>query len=178
MEDNRYTPLPSESPLIIRKASDSANNQDIYNMLASGNKPYNTIYKNMNFEDSFKMPSLIQRQSKEELEIYQQQSLKLLQQITDNTAGIATLVELLSESNENQGLIIEILNIATSKTKEEADSKYKKVMSKIPSIINVAVTIEKLSSLAGTVYTTIICNLDKIQPAIQQTGKVIENLIK
>lgn len=86
------------------------------------------------------------------------ESLEVLRRIEMNTEYLKDIVGLLSTSNEHQeqlnGLVYDVLAIAKSPDKEEAQSRYRSVMKKIGDFSTVttsALNIAKLSSLASTV---------------------------
>lgn len=85
-------------------------------------------------------------------------SLEVLKQIEMNTAYLKDIVDLLNVSNDNQkelnDMVQSILNIAKAPDKEEAQSRYRKVMQKIgdfSTITSSTLNIVKLSTLAATV---------------------------
>ena len=91
---------------------------------------------------------------------YQQKSLEVLQSINENTANPYTMVELISRSNEKQdeliSLITEVLSLAKAKSKEEADTMFKKIMSKINDTADSVDSIIKIVGWATTVYNMVL----------------------
>ena len=99
----------------------------------------------------------------EKVEEYQRKSLEMLQSINANTANLYTLVDLISKSNEKQdqmlGLITEILTIAKAKGKREAESIFKKVVTKINDSVETADSVIKLIGWATAIYNMVILML-------------------
>lgn len=95
-------------------------------------------------------------------EEYQKNSLQILQSIEQNTANLYVLVELLNKSVENQddliSLVSEILSMSKAKTKEDADSFYRKVMGKINATVKDAESMMKIVTWATSVYN-MICTM-------------------
>ena len=91
---------------------------------------------------------------------YQQKSLEVLQSINENTANLYTLVELISQSNDKQdeliALITEVLSLAKAKSKEEADTMFKKIMGKINDTADSVDSIIKIVGWATTVYNMVL----------------------
>jgi hypothetical protein len=79
-----------------------------------------------------------------------------LKGIEKNTSVLTEMTLLLQKSNDKQdemfALMIEILEIMKSSSKEEADSKFTTVMKKITTISDNANTIQSLIGMANTVY--------------------------
>lgn len=92
----------------------------------------------------------------EKTQEYQQKSLEVLQSINENTANLYTIVELISQTNEKQdeliALIAEILTLAKAKSKTEADSLFKSIMTKINETVDSADSLIKIAGWAMTVY--------------------------
>lgn len=92
----------------------------------------------------------------EKTEEYHRQSIEILKNISENTANLKTLVNLISQSNENQDIILEILQetltIAKAKDKEEADALYKGVVSKINDGVTTAESMGKIITWATILY--------------------------
>jgi Zn-dependent M32 family carboxypeptidase len=86
---------------------------------------------------------------------YDQEVLKTLKNIERNTAGLNDVIPLLVRSVENQETIAELLkesiDIAASKTKEEAESKWRKVMDKANQLTADFETIKAIQGFANTV---------------------------
>mgnify|MGYP004501721307 CR=1 FL=1 len=76
-----------------------------------------------------------------------------------NTSNLNTVIELIKDSNENQeeiiNIITELLMLSKEINKEEARSKYKKIMNKITNIKDSADTINQLVTLGGTIYAVL-----------------------
>ena len=89
-------------------------------------------------------------------EAYQQETIRSLHAIEQNTANLYTLVDLISKSNEQQdeliAIIADILTIAKAKDKKEAESIYKNVMGKITQTVKDGETLAKLVGWATAVY--------------------------
>ena len=96
----------------------------------------------------------------EKTQEYQQKSLEVLQSINENTANLYTMVELINQNNEKQdeliGLMTEILSLAKAKSKAEADSLFKKVMSKINDTTDNVEAMIKIVGWATTVYNMVL----------------------
>lgn len=101
----------------------------------------------------------------EKTEEYQAKSLEILQSINANTANLYTLVDLISKSNEKQDeileIITEILAIAKAKEKKEADSLFKRVMTKINDTVETADSVVKIVGWATTIYNMVVTMLPK-----------------
>lgn len=97
-----------------------------------------------------------QQEFKKLFEEYQQESLRALRAIEQNTANLYTLVDLISKSNEQQdeliAIIAEVLTIAKAKSKKEAESTYAKVMGRITQTVKDAETLAKVAGYATTVW--------------------------
>lgn len=109
--------------------------------------------------------SLIPEGYFEDTQEYQQQSLEMLKSINQNTANLYTLVDLISNSNDQQDEIIEIVSeilaIAKAKDKKEAESFLKRAMSKINDTVESTESIIKLVGWATAIYQIIITMLPK-----------------
>ena len=96
----------------------------------------------------------------EKTQEYQQKSLEVLQSINENTANLYTLVELISQSNDKQDELIalttEVLSLARAKSKEEADTMFKKIMGKINDTADSVDSIIKIVGWATTVYNMVL----------------------
>ncbi len=99
----------------------------------------------------------------EKTEEFQKQSLEMLQSINANTANLYTLVDLISKSNDKQDemleLISEILAIAKAREKKEAESIFKKVMTKINDSVETADSMIKLVGWATAIYNVVATKL-------------------
>lgn len=96
----------------------------------------------------------------EKTQEYQQKSLEMLQAINQNTANLYTIVDLINKNNEKQDLLIEIvteiLAIAKAKEKKEAETLFKKVMSRINDSVEDVESIIKITGWAMTVYNMVL----------------------
>lgn len=96
----------------------------------------------------------------EKTQEYQQKSLEMLQSINENTANLYTMVELISQSNDKQdeliSLMTEVLSLAKAKSKEEADTLFKKIMSKINDTADSVESMIKIVGWATTVYNMVL----------------------
>lgn len=108
--------------------------------------------------------------------LYWEKSLMILNEIQENTANLAMIVDLINKNNKNQDEIIsilsEVLEIAKAKNKEEADNSYRKIMNKVITFTKDVEAIQKLSVFAGTMYTLVINNIDKVE----QVGRVVKEV--
>lgn len=99
------------------------------------------------------------RLKEEQEEKYKQAVLNALQGIEKNTGGIAEIVKLVHLSNEKQDQVIELLteimSISAAKTKEEAQNKFSKALSKINNLGTTVESIQTLVGLLNTVYNTV-----------------------
>ena len=98
-----------------------------------------------------------EREHKEAIEeAYRQETVRSLSAIEQNTANLYTLVDLISKSNEQQEelieIITEVLSIAKAKTKEEAESKFRKVMNRITKTVEDVDALGKIATFATTVW--------------------------
>lgn len=95
-------------------------------------------------------------------EEYNQDVLSTLKGIEKNTASLTNIVELIKNSNENQDTIINIINelllLSKENNAEEAESKFKGILSKITSLAEGADTITKLFTFATTIRTILQAN--------------------
>jgi hypothetical protein len=96
-----------------------------------------------------------EREKQEELE-YRKAVLSALQGIEKNTAFLSEVTLLLQKNIENQDelfqLLVEIMEIMKSKTNEEAESKYRKVMRKIGEFTADIGTIQTLYGIGQAVF--------------------------
>jgi NTP pyrophosphatase (non-canonical NTP hydrolase) len=90
---------------------------------------------------------------------YQEKSLEMLQAINQNTANLYTLIDLINHNNESQDEILELLNeilsIAKAKSKDEADTLFKKVMKKINDATTDVESMVKIVGWATTIYSMV-----------------------
>lgn len=112
------------------------------------------INNNYDFLDEMKRG--VQQKQKEE-EQYKFDVLDTLKRIERNTADIQNIVSLLQTNNKNQDeifkVVVEILSISKATTSEEADSKYRSVMSQIQTFNDDVETASKLWNIANVVWT-------------------------
>ena len=96
----------------------------------------------------------------EKTQEYQQKSLEVLQSINENTANLYIMVELINQSNDKQdeliSLMTEVLSIAKARSKEEADTMFKKIMSKINDTADSVESMIKIVGWATTVYNMVL----------------------
>lgn len=121
---------------------------------------YTTIIK---MDDDFEkqkeamIRSMEEKQRKEEK--YKNDVLNALNRIIDNTANLTAVVQLLHENNEKQDeifeIITDIMSIAKEKTKQDAETVYRRVLNRINSFTGDIETITKLLGYATTAYTVI-----------------------
>ena len=159
--DDKYKPIDPDSP--FGQMMEKFKNLDLSKMAS--------VYPTMNYD-------FINRQARENIpeiepiipegyfeksQEYQQQSLETLKSINQNTANLYTLVDLISKSNEKQdeviGIVSEILAIAKAKEKKEAESLFKKVMTKINDSVETADSVIKLAGWAATIYNMVMTML-------------------
>ena len=95
------------------------------------------------------------QEHREEEKMYWDESISLLKNIEVNTANLTTIVNLISTNNDKQDEIINIItdlfSLAKETDKDEALSKYRKVMKTINEFSGDADTLLKLSSYGGTI---------------------------
>ena len=91
----------------------------------------------------------------EKTQDYQEKSLEILRSINENTANLYTMVELINKSNDNQeellDILTQILAIAAAKSKEEADSLFKKIMQKLTNTTSNVETMVKIMGWATSI---------------------------
>ena len=87
---------------------------------------------------------------------YQAESLELLRSIDENTASLFVIIDLISQSNENQDKILEILTeiftIAKAKEQSEAESLFKKAVKTINETVETAESVAKMTNFAVMVF--------------------------
>ncbi|QHQ61475.1 hypothetical protein Ana3638_12380 [Anaerocolumna sedimenticola] len=107
-----------------------------------------------------------QQEFKKLFQAYQEESLRVLRAIEQNTANLYTLVDLISKNNEQQdeliAIIAEVLTIAKAKSKKEAESTYTKVMGRITQTVKDAETLAKVAGYATTVWQLAQPIIDKL----------------
>ena len=156
--DDIYKPIDPDSPLgqMIEKFKniDYSKMTPAYSAL-----DYDFINRQMQ-ENIVEVDPIIPEGYFEKSQEYQQQSLEMLKSINQNTANLYTLVDLISKSNEKQDemleLITEILTIAKAKEKREAESIFKKVVTKITDTVEAADSVIKLIGWATAIYNMVL----------------------
>ena len=109
---------------------------------------------------NIEMDSAIPEGYFEKTQDYQQKSLEILQDINQNTANLYTIVELISQSNDKQDELIslttEVLSLAKAKSKDEADTRIKKIMSNINNTADSVDSMIKMVGWASTIYKMVL----------------------
>lgn len=154
--DHKYTHASSDSPIEQMmenlKSIEIPKLEPIYPIF-----DYKTITQQISDSDR---DSIIPEGYFEKTQEYQQKSLEVLQSINENTANLYTIVELINQSNDKQdeliSLMTEVLSLAKVKSKEEADTLFKKIMSKINETADSVDSIIKIVGWATTVYNMVI----------------------
>lgn len=157
--DDKYTPISLNDP--VEQMSEK-----IKRGYASKLMPvyYPTFdYKDVNpqihFEDTEIEPIIPDGYFEKTLK-YRQKSLEILQSIDENTANLYIMVELIKQSNDKQdeliSLMAEVLSLAKAKSKEEADTLFKKIMSKINGTADSVESTIKIVGWAITVYNMVL----------------------
>lgn len=100
------------------------------------------------------------REHMEAMENYQARSLEVLQAIEENTANLYTLVELINKSNDMQddllAILSEVMEIAKAKDKNDADSRYEKVMKKMTTLFKAGEVLSNFTGIAKFIYDIVI----------------------
>ena len=156
--DDKYKPIDADSPLgqMIEKfkSFDFSKMTPAYPTI-----DYDSISRQLQ-ENVVEIDPIIPEGYFEKSQEYQQQSLEMLKSINQNTANLYTLVDLISKSNEKQDemleLITEILTIAKAKEKREAESIFKKVVTKITDTVEAADSVIKLIGWATAIYNMVL----------------------
>ena len=158
--DDKYTPISPDSPfgqmLEKIKGFDVSKLTPVYPILDYGaiNRQMQEHLKDIEIEP------IIPDGYFEKTQEYQQKSLEVLQSINENTANLYTMVELINQSNDKQdeliSLMTEVLSLAKAKSKEEADTLFKKIMSKINDTADSVDSIIKIVGWATTVYNMVL----------------------
>lgn len=158
--DDKYTPISPDSPfgqmLEKFKGVDVSKLTSVYPTF-----DYEAINRQMQEHlKDIEIEPIIPDGYFEKTQEYQQKSLEVLQSINENTANLYTMVELISKSNDKQdeliSLMIEVLSLAKAKSKEEADTLFKKIMSKINDTADSVDSIIKIVGWATTVYNMVL----------------------
>lgn len=165
MMDDKINPIDPTGSLaqMMEKITDLDISKNFYSI-----PTYDFDLINQQMQDSVievERDSLIPEGYFEDTQEYQQQSLEMLKSINQNTANLYTLVDLISNSNDQQDEIIEIVSeilaIAKAKDKKEAESFLKRAMSKINDTVESTESIIKLVGWATAIYQIIITMLPK-----------------
>lgn len=160
MMDDKYTPISPDSPfgqmLEKFKGFDVSKLTPVYPTF-----DYENINRQMQEHlQSIEIDPIIPDGYFEKTQEYQQKSLEVLQSINENTANLYTMVELISQSNDKQdeliSLMTEILSLAKAKSKDEADTLFKKIMSKINNTADSVESMIKIVGWATTVYNMVL----------------------
>lgn len=158
--DDKYMPIPPGS--LFGQMLEKFKDFDVSN-LASVYPTYDYEAINRKMQEniqSIEVDSIIPDDYFEKTQEYQQKSLEVLQAISENTANLYTMVELISRSNDKQdeliSLITEVLSLAKAKSKEEADTMFKKIMGKINDTTDSVDSIIKIVGWATTVYNMVL----------------------
>ena len=158
--DDKYTPISPDSPfgqmLEKFKGFDFSKLTPTYPTF-----DYGAINRQMQEHlNNIEIEPIIPDGYFEKTQEYQKKSLEILQSINENTANLYTMVELISQSNEKQdeliSLMTEILSLAKAKNKEEADTLFKKIMSKINDTADSVESMIKIVGWATTVYNMVL----------------------
>ena len=158
--DDKYTPISPDSPfgqmLEKFKGFDVSKLTPVYPTFDYG-AINRQIQDNLN---NIEIEPIILDGYFERTQEYQQKSLDVLQSINENTANLYTMVELISRSNDKQdeliSLMTEVLSLAKAKSKEEADTLFKKIMSKINDTADSVESMIKIVGWATTVYNMVL----------------------
>lgn len=158
--DDKYTSIPPNSPLgqMLEKFKD---------IEVSKQTPFYRIfdYESINRQmqehlQDIEIDPIIPDGYFEKTQEYQQKSLEILKSINENTANLYTMVELISQSNDKQdeliSLMTEILSLAKAKSKDEADTLFKKIMNKINNTADSVESMIKIVGWATTVYNMVL----------------------
>lgn len=158
--DDKYTPISPDSPfgqmLEKFKGVDVSKLTSVYPTF-----DYEAINRQMQEHlKDIEIEPIIPDGYFEKTQEYQQKSLEVLQSINENTANLYIMVELISKSNDKQdeliSLMTEVLSLAKAKSKEEADTLFKKIMSKINDTADSVDSIIKIVGWATTVYNMVL----------------------
>ena len=160
MMNDKYTPISADSPLgqMLEKFKgfDASKLLTVYPKF-----DHQAIIRQMQEDiQNIEVDPIIPEGYFERTQEYQQKSLEVLQSINENTANLYTMVELISRSNDKQdeliSLMTEVLSLAKAKSKEEADTMFKKIMSKINDTADSVDSIIKIVGWATTVYNIVL----------------------
>ena len=163
--DEKFRPIDPDSP--VGKMMETVKNFNFSKMTPTYPiMDYNFIHRQIQeHTQEIEIDPIIPEGYFEKSQEYQQQSLEMLKSISQNTANLYTLVDLINNSNEQQDKVIEIvseiLTIAKAKEKKEAESLLKKVTTKINDSVESAESMIKLYEWARVIYTMVITILGK-----------------
>ncbi len=159
MIDNKFQSIDFDSP--FGQMIEKFKNLD-FSKATPPTMDYDLIHRQM---QEIEMDPIIPEGYFEKSQEYQQQSLEMLKSINQNIANLYTLVDLISNSNEQQDEVIEIVSeilaIAKAKEQKEAESFLKKVMTKISNSVETTDSMIKLVRWATTIYDMVITMLPK-----------------
>lgn len=160
MMNDKYTPISPDSSLgqMLEKFKDLdvSKSASVYPTI-----DYEAINRQMQENiQNIEVDSIIPDDYFEKTQEYQQKSLEVLQSINKNTANLYTMVELISQSNDKQdeliSLMAEVLSLAKAKSKEEADTMFRKIMGKINDTANSVDSMIKIGGWAAIVYHMVL----------------------
>ena len=157
--DDKYTPISLNSQvkqmLEKMKCFDASKMIPVYYPTFE----HKDVNRQIHFEDTEIEPFLPDGYFEKTLE-YQQKSLEVLHSSNENTANLYIMVELIKQSNDKQdeliSLMAEVLSLAKAKSKEEADTLFKKIMSKINGTVDSVESMIKIVGWATTVYNMVL----------------------
>lgn len=158
--NDKYTPISPDSSLgqMLEKFKDLdvSKSASVYPTI-----DYEAINRQMQENiQNIEVDSIIPDDYFEKTQEYQQKSLEVLQSINKNTANLYTMVELISQSNDKQdeliSLMAEVLSLAKAKSKEEADTMFRKIMGKINDTANSVDSMIKIGGWAAIVYHMVL----------------------
>ena len=161
--DDKYKPIDPDSP--FGQMIEKFKNFDFSKMTSAYPSIDDDFINRQMQKNIVEIDPIIPEGYFEKSQEYQQQSLEMLKSINQNTANLYTLVDLISKSNENQDemleLIYEILTIAKAKEKKEAESIFKKIITKINDTVGTADSVIKLIGWATALYNMVLPMLPK-----------------
>jgi hypothetical protein len=113
-------------------------------------------YINKHLDDALKSVQEAHEEKVAQEKAYRNELISLLKSIESNTANLNSLVELIKQNVNQQDDIIEIitdiLSIAKARQKEEAETKFQKVMKRITGTITDAETLSRIVPYALSLY--------------------------
>ena len=99
------------------------------------------------------------RSNFEEQQDYHEKSLKLLEEIRENTGNLSTIIDLIADSNEKQEIILQfieqMLEIATAKNQDELNNKFQRVLENIKNSLELGELTGKLLFYAYTIFSLV-----------------------